>query len=293
MPQPTINQSEPECLRKSLAQFGEKPTGNLEWDRAILNTLRNQRESSYDSFRRLSPIVKKMQSEIQKAQVKAYDLSDPDTYKAHVELLLSIANNIVLAPQRRSFEIDDDNKQVLRFLMYYFNDCPLAEEVFPGRGYKLHKNLLLQGSVGVGKTMLMQVFSEYLRLTDNPRAFHNVSVTQMVNYYTIHNNIDRFLYNEGDSVGFRINPVNLCLNDIGVENRPFYGIDTLTIVQDFLHARNEIWANGDIDRKYAHLTTNLTITQLKDLFTQKDRYGRIVDRFKTYNIIPLTGKSRR
>lgn len=293
MPQPAINQSEPECLRKSLAQFGEKPTGNLEWDRAILNTLRNQRKSSYDSFRRLSPIVKKMQSEIQKAQVKVYDLSDPDTYKAHVELLLSIANNVVLAPQRRSFEIDDDNRQVLRFLLYYFNDCPLAEEVFPGRGYKLHKNLLLQGSVGVGKTMLMQVFSEYLRRTDNPRAFHNVSVTQMVNYYTIHNNIDRFLYNEGDSVGFRINPVNLCLNDIGVENRPFYGIDTLTIVQDFLHARNEIWANGDIDRKYAHLTTNLTITQLKDLFTQKDRYGRIVDRFKTYNIIPLTGKSRR
>lgn len=293
MSQPTINQSQPECLINALAQFGEKPTGNLEWDRSILNMLQNRRQSSYDSFRRLSPIVKKMQSEIQKAQVKAYDLSDPDTYKAHVELLLSIANNVVLAPQRRRFEIDDDNRQVLRFLMYYFNDCPLAEEVFPGRGYKLHKNLLLQGSVGVGKTMLMQVFAEYLRLTENPRAFHNVSVTQMVNYYTIHNNIDRFLYNEGDSVGFKINPVNLCLNDIGVENRPFYGIDTLTIVQDFLHARNEIWTNGDIDRKYAHLTTNLTITQLKDLFTQKDRYGRIVDRFKTYNIIPLTGKSRR
>lgn len=283
----------PPCLRQALSGFNVKPTGNIEWDRAILDRCKRGQQSSLSSFTKLSPVIDKMQREVAKANAISYDLADPDNYKAHVELFIAIANNIVLAPQRRRFEIDDHNKQVLRFLMYYFNGCPLAEEVFPGRGYKLHKNILLQGDVGVGKTMLMQCFAEYLRRTGNPRAFFNVSVTQMVNYYTIHNNIDRFLYNEEGSTGFKINPVNLCLNDIGVENRPFYGIDTLTIVNDFLHARNEIWSTSDVDRKCAHLTTNLTIEQLKQLFEQKDGYGRIIDRFKTYNIIPITGQSRR
>ena len=166
--------------------------------------------------------------------------------------------------------------------------------MFPERKYKLHKNILLQGGVGVGKTVMMQVFSEYLRRTKNPMFFHNVSVTQMVNHFSIYNNIDLYTYNEGDSRGFAINPHNVCLNDIGVDNRPFYGIDTLTVVNDFLHARNELWGNlGIADRRFAHLTTNLTNTQLKDKFSSKDDFGRVIDRFKTYNIIPLTGDSRR
>ena len=80
----------------------------------------------------------------------------------------------------------------------------------------------------------------------------------------------------------------------GVDNRPFYGIDTQTIVSDFLHARNEIWGNlSEYARRFAHLTTNLTNEQLSAKFASKDEYGRIVDRFKTYNVIPLPGKSRR
>ena len=105
----------------------------------------------------------------------------------------------MLARQRRQFVIDDNNRSVIRFLLYYFNGCPLAEEVFPGRGYKLHKNIMLQGGVGVGKTMLMQVFSEYLMRIRSPRFFYNLSVTQMVNYYTLHNNLDRFTFNEEEN----------------------------------------------------------------------------------------------
>ncbi len=114
----------------------------------------------------------------------------------------------------------------------------------------------------------------------------------MVNYYTIHNNIDRYVYNEENSVGFQSKPMNLCLNDIGVENRPFYGIDTNTIVNDFLHARNEIWTMTAPDqRKFAHLTTNLNKEDL--LKTFQDGFDRLADRFKTYNILKLTGESRR
>ena len=226
------------------------------------------------------------------AEKQFADLTNHNIYIQHCQLLTYIANTVCLAPQHRKFEIDDNNRDVLRFLLYYFNNCPLAEEVFPNKHYKLHNNLLIMGDVGTGKTMMMQIFSEYLRATKNSNFFENVSVTQMTNYFTMHNNIDRYTYNEENSKGFRPQPVNICLNDIGVENRPFYGIDTRTIVEDFLHARNEIWTMTAIDqRKFAHLTTNLDLKKLKETFS--DDFGRLVDRFKTYNIIVLKGESRR
>ena len=227
---------------------------------------------------------KKMQQEKEKSQ----DLSIKDVFNAHAKTLLWVANNVVLAHQRRKFVVDDNNRDVIRFLLYYFNGCPLAEDVFPGRGYKLHKHIMLQGAVGTGKTALMQVFSEYLRITENPRYFHNLSVTQMVNYYTLHNNLDRYTFNEEENKGFKCEPVNICLNDIGVQSTRFYGTDTETLTNEFLHARNEIWMQY---HKMAHLTTNLTNEQLRQKY--KDSFGRLLDRFKTYNIIPLTGDSRR
>lgn len=282
------------CLIDELAKYGKRPTGNLEWDRAVLQVLKLQDRKKAEPWLAMDNAVAMAAAEIEKAKIEAQNLADPNIYQAHVNMIIFVANEIVLKPQNRRFEIDEHNKDVLRFLLYYFNECPLAEDVFPGRGYKLHKNIMLQGNKGVGKTMIMQIFSEYLRRTKNPRYFVNVSVTQMVNHFSLHNNIDLYTYNEEGSTGFQIKPHNLCLNDIGVENRPFYGIDTLTVVADFLHARNELWANMAIsDRKFAHLTTNLDNAKLTAMFNAKDAYGRIVDRFKTYNVIPLTGDSRR
>ena len=219
---------------------------------------------------------------------KTQDLSNKEVFNAHANTLMWVANNVVLTHQRRKFVVDDHNRDVLRFLIYYFNGSPLAEEVFPGRGYKLHKHLMLMGAVGTGKTLLMQIFSEYLRIIDSPRFFYNLSVTQMVNYYTLHNNLDRYTFNEEENKGFKCMPVNICLNDIGVQSTKFYGTDTELLTNEFLHARNEIWTNY---HKMAHLTTNLTIEQLQQKY--KDGFGRLLDRFKTYNVIPLTGESRR
>ena len=86
------------------------------------------------------------------------DLSNEAVFNQHASLLITIANSIVLEPQRRKFVIDERNKELLRFLLYYFNDCQLAEQVFPNKRYKLHKNLLIHGNVGTGKTLIMQIF---------------------------------------------------------------------------------------------------------------------------------------
>ncbi len=279
----------PKTLIDALAMFHKKPTGNVDWDQAVLASCRNKEKSS-STWLELHDVALKVHHDIEKARLASFDLQDEGIYKAHANLLLYIANNIVLARQRRQFVIDDNNRSVIRFLLYYFNGCPLAEEVFPGRGYKLHKNIMLQGSVGVGKTMLMQVFSEYLMRIRSPRFFYNLSVTQMVNYYTLHNNLDRFTFNEEENRGFQCTPVNICLNDIGIQDKTFFGMDTGLLTDEFLHARNEIWTQYG---KCAHLTTNLDDKALRKRFERNDGFGRLIDRFKTYNIIPMGGVSRR
>jgi hypothetical protein len=279
----------PQCLLNELAKYGQKPSGNIEWDKAMLDTIKIRRsDEALYGVMDIARYIQKADQDMRNAQ-KAYpDLTDPAVYELHARLFLYIANNIVLESQHREFIIDDNNRKVVQFLLYYFNNCRLAETVFPERGYKLHKNILLKGKLGVGKTMLMQCFSEYLRRINSPRFFHNLSVVQMVNYYTIHNNLDRFTYNEEENKGFRCSPVNVCLNDIGIQSKTFFGMDTKLLTNEFLHARNEIWTQFG---KYAHVTTNLTIEQMQQEFS--DGFGRLIDRFKTYNVIPLGGESRR
>lgn len=282
----------PSCLIEELGKYNLKPTGNLDWDKAMLQTMRYRAsDKAMYAAMELTNVIKKAEEDKQKSQEAYPDLTDHSVYEMHSRLFMYIANNIVMASQHREFVIDDDNRLVIRFLLYYFNNCPLAEDVFPGRGYKLHKNIMLQGGLGVGKTMIMQCFSEYLKRINSPRYFHNLSVTQMVNYYTIHNNFDRYTFYEEDSKGFMPKPENVCLNDVGLnDDKIFYGMNTSVLTDDFLLARNDIWAGWD---KFAHITTNLDEKALIARFTKGDKYGRLVDRFKTYNVIPVTGKSRR
>lgn len=211
---------------------------------------------------------------------------DQKDYAAHVNLVVDIGNHL-LKSEGKVFEIGE-NAEIFRFLLYYFNRLPQAEDVFPDKNYKLHKNLLICGRVGVGKTLTMRVFEKYLQHIRSPMFYHNLSVTQMINYYKINNHLDRYTYNEEGSRNFEGNPVSVCINDIGMQTHKHFGTDTKTLIGDFLHARTEIWEQR---RMFTHLTTNLSITQLIDYFA--DEHGRLADRFKFYNVIHLRGESKR
>lgn len=220
-------------------------------------------------------------------QDSEYDLSDEKEYIRHAGLILSLGNNY-MSREFRSFDLDENNKKILRFLMYYFSNSRLAESVFPNEDYRIHKNLLLIGEPGTGKTINMQIFSDYLRLTQNPNFFLNLSVTQMMNYYKIHGHIDRYTYNELAGNGsMEGKPMHVCLNDIGLEteNQKSYGTSLDSVIDEYLYARYEIYQQYFI--KY-HMTSNLTVKELKERFGD-----RLIDRFKSFNVLVLTGESRR
>ena len=110
----------------------------------------------------------------------------------------------------------------------------------------------------------------------------------MVNYYKINSHLDKYTYAEIGSTNFDGKPVSVCLNDVGLQTHLHFGTDTKVLIDDFFHARNELWTNQN---KFTHITTNLTPSELKSHFT--DEFGRLTDRLKTYNIIYLKGESRR
>jgi len=198
-----------------------------------------------------------------------------------------LGNNYMLR-EHKKFEIDDYNKNVLKFLLYYFNNCQLAESVFPKENYKNYKNLLIIGEPGTGKTLIMQIFSDYLKITKNTNYYKNISITQMMNYYKLNNHIDQYTYNElANKKAFEGSPVNVCLNDLGLktEEQKSYGTTLTQVTDEFLFARYEIYQQCGI--KY-HFTSNLSVNDLKKRFE-----GRLIDRFKSFNVIELHGGSRR
>lgn len=224
---------------------------------------------------------------LQPARKKDIDISEQCIYNAHTKLVCACAN-ILLAKKNRTFVIDDYNRDVLRFLLYYFNGSPLALSVFPDRPYDLNKNIMLIGKAGTGKTLMMDIFAMYLRETHNYRAYTVISQTELLNYYKQHNNIDFYTYNTAEQRAYEGKPFSLCLNDIGLNTQRFYGNDTQQIVDEFLYARNEIWEQRD---KATHITTNLDKDEFRERFY--DDHNRLADRFKMFNVIPLEGESRR
>jgi len=232
-------------------------------------------------FKQVYKIIKNKEI---KSKVIFQDLSIKKIYNEHAKLINKIGSSL-MQEEGKTFIIDDNNQKVLKFLLYYFNECELIKDLYPEEKYNLNNQIMLCGIVGAGKTIIMKIFSEYLKYTKNPKYYSCTSITKMINYYKINNHLDKFTYNEIESNKFEGNPTSLCMNDIGLDTYKYFGTDFKMLIDEFLYARNEILINS---KRTTHLTTNLTAREIQKMFDE-----RLIDRFKTYNIIDLTGKSRR
>lgn len=205
-------------------------------------------------------------------------------YQAQKQVFIEIGNAL-LKHQGRAFIIDDDNKDAIGYLIMHANRWGIGTKYY--EGYDPMKNLLIIGKPGSGKTLLMQILSEFTKITNLPTSFQNTSMTEIMNYYKIHSHIDYFTYNtEGNKV-YQSKPFGICINDLGIETeeQKSYGTTLTTVTDELLFARYEIYQQRSLPY---HITTNLTIDDFKKRFGR-----RLIDRFNSFNILHLRGGSRR
>ncbi len=196
----------------------------------------------------------------------------PDEFR---ELFL-LSANIIIAKRNvdREFEVNDINKDVINYLYYYLIGRPdlmkWESKEIPVPEMKLDKHILLVGSVGVGKTVILKAFCDVIKLIGG-KIF-----TQMHS-----KEIGPAIKREGIDF-FKKRP--LLVDDIGKENKEMndYGTKSMPLV-DLIELRYD---SGAI----TYLTANYSIEG-----ALKEFYGeRIADRMKEmFNIIQLGGESFR
>lgn len=201
---------------------------------------------------------------------------------------------------QQEFVIDEQNEKYIGYLIAYVNKWETIFNRYSAELTKidgdLNEPIFLLGEKGVGKTLLMQItarFAEVMGLRD--RTFINTSSSELLNHMRVNGDIDYYTYNIGRITPkpgnpYLSKPYSVCLHDLGVERdkeskQKIYGTDMSSVTNDFLMARYELYQNNGL---MCHVTTNLGIREITSLYPP-----RVIDRFKQYNYITLTGDSRR
>lgn len=205
-----------------------------------------------------------------------------DNILKYKNLFLEEANTALLK-EKREFEIDKNNKQILEFLFAYFSSSELLERKFNGR---LNKGILLYGNIGVGKSFIFEVL-EALHKKHSYCGFavKNVSTLSLMDE-TI-----RYLSNPGlaenDKTLYQYySKSTIHFEDLGRERKIKHFGNEIEIMDEYLLLRyNEFRKTG----LKTYITTNLNPKEIEKRYSPQ-----LNDRlYQMFNIIKLPGKSRR
>lgn len=170
-----------------------------------------------------------------------------------------------------TFEVDDNNREILRALCAYFS---LNEGEL-----ELSKGVCLMGSVGTGKTVLMKICKQFAALLQNKtHGFFFDSCRDVFNEVSFNGDIS--ILNK-----YRNHP--RCFDDLGQEPRIFkhFGND-VSVMELIISKRYDLHIQS---HRITHFTTNLNFKELGEVYGE-----RIEDRMKEMcNVIVLDGQSRR
>lgn len=172
------------------------------------------------------------------------------------------------------FALDGRNKKLVGDLFNYFLGLPGELDT--------RKGLWLEGPVGTGKSMLMYVFSEFMKSLQ--QGFQVYICSSVTTEYALSGDLDKYLLNEN---GFATYPVPMCFDELGREPIPsaYYG-QKMNVMQHILHVRYSYWQTTGLK---TYVTTNCDANKIGEIY---DDYIR--DRRKEmFNKIVLDGASRR
>lgn len=189
----------------------------------------------------------------------------------------------------KEYILDKSNFLIHKLLCLYFSND--ADFVNVGihleiKNPSLDKGIFLGGVIGVGKTMMMKLFSRNQRQVFAVRTAKSISDTFQSEGEA---SLQQFLVSpqlpSNDASNFFQSKMGLCIDDIGTEELKNHYGNRKNVIGDLIELR---YANGNTGT-LLHLTTNLTMDQVKEFYG--DRVGSRLR--ETMNVIELKGKDRR
>lgn len=190
------------------------------------------------------------------------------------------------------FEPTEFQKNIITALALYFSEAKEFEKLKPkefnstGLPFSLQKGIWLWGNPGVGKTLMMEMFSINKR-----QSFRVVQCPKIVFGYVKYGDehVTHYCHVDAEAPGasnFFQDKIGYCYNDLGTENTQakYFGNTINVMEQIFLNTYE-----NRVPFFHRHVTTNLTFDQVKDL------YGvRVTDRIKQcFNVFEIKGDSLR
>jgi DNA replication protein DnaC len=169
--------------------------------------------------------------------------------------------------------LSDKDKDIYRNLTNYF----IKDESSP---YSAKKGICLFGDVGTGKSLTMQVFSEFTQDNTNKFKVHDMK------------EIARAVQQHGVEVLSEYTRGSCCYDDVGFEDKANHYGNKICIFTELVNILYERFLKSG---KVFHITTNLGFSQNFGFGTFAERYDRrVVDRLREMlNIIELNGQSKR
>jgi DNA replication protein DnaC len=203
-------------------------------------------------------------------------------FAAEIQLLKKVA----IEKFNFDFVFDEYNLPIIEILIMYFNNIKSIDTIV----VNLNKGIILAGSVGTGKSKIMQLFSHYGFIKQLEKKFKFERAVFMIDQYSTGGNaeINTYLYNiQTNGYNYKVRkPFNLCIDDIGlVDEEAMYFGNRENVIAKILFTRYDFLELNIL----THATTNIEVE------TMKQKYGeRLYSRFREmFNFIHLDGNDRR